>query len=250
MTGARGAGFGKVLPVGDDALLRVGGKTASKRIDLGTVQDTLENGTIIQVSDENDFLPGQQVLFWLTVYNSVTTGRYISRVRLKPWWKRVSLEHRGPGDPGNQPQLQSPALGQPALGWINPDEQQFGSGPVAAADPRSSVHATNNRLVWFPVPKLVDVTEWQTTNPPPASPPRQSDSIFLDDVWTLDLQDPSNGAYAATKGLTQPNYGRSAAFMYVSHGYALGLTHQFDIAGSGENTPNLFIDLTWANGTI
>lgn len=240
-TGTRGAEFGKVEPVGDDALLRVGGFNALKRISLGTDPDTLENGTIIQVSPEDAFKPGQQVLFWLTVYNSRPSGAYISRVRLKPWWKRVTLEKRGPGDPGNNPTL------QPDQGWIYPDEQQFGSGPIAAAA-GNSVRADNNRLVWFPVVKMLDITEYQTAPPVPA-PARQSDSLFLDDVWTLDLQNPNDAAYAATKGITQPNYGRSASFMYVSHGYALGLTHQFDVLG-GEGSPSLLIDLTWATGTL
>jgi hypothetical protein len=243
-TGTRGAEFGKILPIGNDALLRVGGADPFKRISLGTNTDTLENGLIQQVSPEGAFEPGQQALFFLTVYNGpVGEGApYISRVRLKPWWKRITLEKRGPGDPGNNP------ITQPNNGWIDPDERQFGSGPVAAPV-RSSVHADNNRLVWFPVPKLVDVTEWQTVNPPPAAPPRQSDSIFLDDVWTLDLQNPAVAAYAATKGTTQPNFGRSSVFLYITHGYALGLTHQFDVIGQGQ-PPELFIDLTWATGTL
>jgi hypothetical protein len=241
-TGTRGAEFGKVQPIQDDALLRVSGFDPDKVIDLGTDPDTLENGTIVQVSPEAAFQPGQQVMFWLTVYNGPLANKndpYISRVRLKPWWKRATLEKRGPGDPGNT---------QPAgLGWIGPDERQFGSGPIAAADPSSSTHASNNRLVWFPVPKLLDITQYQTAPPDPA-PARQSDSLFLDDVWTLDLQDP--GAYESTKGITQPRFGRSAVFMYVSHGYALGLTHQFDVVGEQGDAPHLLIDLTWAVGTL
>jgi hypothetical protein len=245
-TGSRGAEFGKILPIGSDALLRVGGKNPNTRISLGTNQDTLENGRIIQVSPEGAFEPGQQALFFLTVYNGPVVGEaapYISRVRLKPWWKRITMEKRGPGDPGNNP------ITQPNKGWVLSDEEQFGAGPIPAADPSSSTHADNNRLVWFPVPKLVDVTEWQSVNPPPPSPPRQSDSIFLDDVWTLDLQNPNNPAYAATKGIGQPNFGRSSVFLYITHGYALGLTHQFDVVGQGP-TPELFIDLTWATGTL
>lgn len=244
-TGSRGAELGKILPVGSDALLRVGGKNPSKRIFLGPAQDTLENGFIRQVSPEHAFAPMQQVQFFLTIYNGpVAPGApYISRVRLKPWWKRITLEKRGPGDPGNQPTL------QPNKGWVHPDEEQFGSGPVIAADPASSAHADNNRLVWFPVPKMLDITQFQTVNPPPAAPARHSDSLFVDDVWTFDLQNPGTPAYAATKGTTQPNFGRSDTFMYVSHGYALGLTHQYDVVGSGQ-VPELYIDLTWATGTL
>jgi hypothetical protein len=242
-TGGGGAQFGKIAPIGNDAMLRVGGKNPLRRISLGTNPDTLENGLIAIVSPEGAFQPGQQVLFYLTVYNGPTAGPtdpWISRVRLKPWWKRITEEKRGPGDPGNS---------QPAgEGWVGPDEIQFGSGPIAAASPTSTLHAENNRLVWFPVPKLLDITQYQTP-PPPAAPLRHSDSLFLDDVWTLDLQDPNGAAYAATKGLTQPNFGRSSAFLYISHGYQLGLTHQFDIVGQGP-APSLFIDLTWATGTL
>lgn len=235
-----GAQFGNVAPSQNNGLLRVAGRTGGS-IFLGNNPDTLENGAIVQVSPENAFQPGQQVLFWLTVYNPLENGRYISRVRLKPWWKRVTQEHRGPGDPGNNM--------TPGEGWTGPDQEQYGSGPVAAPSLRSSVRATNNRLVWFPVPKLLDVTQYQTP-PPVVAPDRQSDSLFLDDVWTLDLQDPSNAAYAATRGVDQVAVSRSASFLYIAHGYALGLTHQFDVAGEGESVPTLRIDLTWANGTL
>ena len=241
---SKGAQFGRAAPIEPNGLLRVGGKYPTRCINLGTNPNTLENGLIRQVSPEAAFQPGQQVLFYLTVYNNPATpgDQYISRVRLKPWWKRPSEEYRGPGDPGNT---------QPAAeGWISPDEEQYGSGPVAAVSPTSSVHAENNRLVWFPVVKILDITQYQTPNPPPVAPDRQSDSLFLDDVWTLDLQNPGTVAYAATKGLTQPNYGRSATYLYISHGTALGLTHQFDIAGQGGPAPQLLIDLTWITGTL
>ncbi len=250
----RGAEFGKVAPIESNALLRVGGATATRRINLGVSGD-LENGTIIQVSPEGAFRPGQQILFYLTVYNGPVsedpeTPGYISRVRLKPWFKRVSLEQRGPGDPGNNPSLVSvpTTSGNAGNGWISPDEQQFGSGPIISADPTSSLHAANNRLVWFPVPKLLDITQYQVP-PPPVAPDRHSDSLFLDDVWTLDLQDPSDAAYLATQGDTQPNFGRSSAFLYISHGTALGLTQEFEVTGDVVSPPSLFIDLTWVVGT-
>lgn len=252
MSNTRGAEFGKVQPIGTDSLLRVGGRTASKRLFLGTDQDTLENGTIVQVSPEGAFNPGQQVIFYLTIYNGPVAedGAYISRVRLKPWWKRVSLEKRGPGDPGNNPSLPSvpTTAGNAGEGWIFPDEATYGSGPVVDANPKSSVHGVNNRLVWFPVPKILDITQYQTPNPPPVAPDRQSDSLFLDDVWTFDLQDPADAGYLATKGTTQPNFGRSVAFLYKSHGMALGFTHQFDVSGTPEDPLGLYIDLTWIVG--
>lgn len=240
MSGNSGAQFGNVSPRTGSGLLRVEGRTGGS-INLGVLPDTLENGYIQQVSPDGAYQPGQQVLFWLTVYNPLVGGRYIQRVRLKPWWKRATMEKRGPGDPGN-----NMAAGQ---GWTGPDQSQFGSGPVVVLAPNDSLRAENNRLVWFPVPKMLDVTQYQTP-PPVVAPLRQSDSLFLDDVWTLDLQDPSDGGYAATAGVDQVAVSRSASFLYVSHGYALGLTHQFDVAGDGPGTPSLRIDLTWANGTL
>jgi hypothetical protein len=241
--GGSGAKFGKVAPVLSNALLRVGGFDNTRRLNLGsnTDADLLENGEIIQVSPDMAFEPGQQVLFYLTVYNGPSDGAYVSRVRLMPWWKRATREHRGPGDPGNNPQAGG--------GWISIDEQQFGSGPVAAPSVTSPVHAQNNRLVWFPVVKMLDITQYQTPNPPPVAPPRASDSLFLNDIWTLDLQDPNAASYAATKGLTQPSYGRSASFLYIAHGYELGLTSQIEVAGQGQ-PPELLIDLTWITGTL
>ena len=244
--GGGGASFGKVAPYAPASpLLRVGGFDPTKRINLGsnTDVDLLENGEIIQVSPERAFSPGQQVMFWLTVYNgpAVPGEQYISRVRLMPWWKRATLEKRGPGDIGN-----ALPVGQ---GWTNVDERQYGSGPEVAPTITSDERARNNRLIWFPVPKMLDITQYQTPSPPPVAPPRASDSLFLNDVWTLDLQDPSSTSYLATQGLTQPNFGRSAVFLYIAHGYELGLTSQIELAGQGD-APDLFIDLTWITGTL
>ena len=109
---------------------------------------------------------------------------------------------------------------------------------------------TNNRAVWFPTPKMIDISEWQSVNPPPAAPPRQSDSIFVDDLWTLDLQDPNDTAYQNTVFTGQQRLGRSVAFMYVSHGYALGFTHEFEVSGEPTGNEKLYIDLTWQVGTL
>lgn len=246
MSGNNGAEFGKAGPVLDTGALRVGGFDDTVQLNLGNTLDTLENGPIVQVSPEGAFQPGQQVLFYLTVYNGPAKGgeQVLRRVNLKPWWKRVTLEKRGPGDWGTSP----PPLSV-NNGWTPLDEKTFGSGPVAAAGAYSTTHAQNNRLVWFPVPKLLDITQYQAPNPPPVAPDRQSQSLFLDDVWTLDLQDPNDPAYAATQGLTQPSYGRSASFLYISHGYALGLTHSMNVTGQG-TVPDLRIDLTWITGTL
>jgi len=218
-------------------LLRVSGGNVVAPIDLGTTQDTLENGAIVQVSDFDAFRPGQQIFFYLTVYNGpVNQGQaYISRVRLKPWWLRQGEDYRAPGGPV-PPTAANPLVSVPT--WTGNDQAQFGGSTVV-----------NNRAGWFPHPKMADVTEWQTPNPPPAAPARQSDSILLDEVFTMDLQDPNVVAYQNTRLGNQTKLGRSVVFQLIAHGWALGLTHQFDIV-AGTGTPHLYIDLTWQTGTL
>lgn len=189
----------------------------------------IENGTIVPVTDLNAFRPGQQILFSLTIYNGLEQVRppfdsWVSRVRLKPWFLRQGDEFRGPGGQG---------------GWTGNDQLEFGGGT-----------ATNNRAVWYPVPKLIDISEWQSVNPPPAAPPRHSDSIFVDEVWTFDLQDPNNPAYQSTLLPGQSLLGRSVSFMYVCHGYALGFTYECEVSGEGDPNPAWGIDLNWQLGTL
>lgn len=124
----------------------------------------IENGTIVPVTDLNAFRPGQQILFDLTIYNGLVPPNsqpgvfpsWVSAIYLKPWFLRQGDEFRGPGGAG---------------GWTPNDQLEFGGGGVF-----------NNRAVWRPVPKMVDVSEWQTVNPPPAAPARHSLSIFEDEV--------------------------------------------------------------------
>lgn len=190
----------------------------------------LENGTIIPVTTLDAFRPGQQILFSLTVYNGIIRGRpqfpsWVSSIRLKPWFLRQGDEFRGPGGSG---------------GWTGNDQLEFGGGTAA-----------NNRAVWYPVVKMIDISEWQSVNPPAAAPPRHSTSIFVDDVWQLDLQDPNSASYQNTLLPGQNLLGRSVSFMYVCHGYALGLTYECVLDGNIEEEPNpqFGIDLNWQVGT-
>lgn len=245
------AEFSEVRPKTDQGRIRVAGSGTAGTINLGTAADTLENGTIQIVSPLNAFKPGQQIMFWLSVYNGSFggSGTYIDRVRLKPWWLRPNNEFRSPGsDPGvgDLGLLNAPAYSSNPEGWKTVDDQTFGGGTYV-----------NNRACWFPGVKMADVTEFQTSNPPPAAPARQSDSLMLDELWTLDLQDPFSGAaqalplrpVAPVLGAQQKLIGRSVVFMYVARGYALGLTHAFTTTG-GQGTPALRIDLTWVTGTL
>lgn len=235
------AQLGRMFPrepiAGYGTLLRTSqGTSGIQPLNLGTNPDTLENGPILQVSDFNAFKPWTQVVFCLTVYNATVTvpnqnfPTWISRVRLKPWWGRQGDEFRMPGGPvstaGNAPT------------WTPNDQAQFGGGTV-----------DNNRAVWMPTPKMIDISEFQTVNPPPPAPPRHSDSLIVDDLWTMDLQNPNNAAYQGILLPGQTLLGRSTMFMYVAHGYALGLTHQFTVSGAGP-APRLRIDLTWQTGTL
>lgn len=229
-------------------LLRVSqGTSGVTPINLGTTLDTLENGLIIQVSSFDAFRPGQQIYFFLTVYNGPLAGPqdpWISRVRLKPWWLRTSDDFRAPGGPVPPDDIPT---------WTGNDQAQFGGGGSG-----------NNRAVWFPHPKMIDVSEWQAVNPPPAAPARHSDSIIVDEVFALDLQDPNDLGYqgilkpqipplpAPPPPVTSPaqtRLGRSVCFQLISHGWALGLTHEMTLTGQGI-APELLIDITWQTGTL
>jgi len=201
-------------------------------ITLGpSASSDIENGTIIPVTSLDAFRPGQQILFSLTVYNGFVQGggrppvfdSWVSNIRLKPWFLRQGDEFRGPGGSG---------------GWTGNDQLEFGGGTAA-----------NNRAVWYPVVKMIDISEWQSVNPPAAAPPRHSTSIFVDEVWELDLQDPNTPAFQQTLLSGQQGLGRSASFMYVSHGYALGFTYECVVSGDGDPNPQFAIDLNWQVGT-
>lgn len=192
----------------------------------------IENGTIVPVTGLSAFRPGQQILFDLTIYNGIvppnsTPGvfpSWISSIRLKPWFLRQGDEFRSPGSTG---------------GWTQNDQLEFGGSTVL-----------NNRAVWRPVPKLLDTSQWGTA-PPPVAPDRHSDSVFLDDIWKLDLQDPNDAAYQGTYLPGQLGLARSVSFMYVSHGYALGLTYEATVAGPpGSPPPEWGLDLNWQLGTL
>lgn len=219
-------------------------------IELGAAsQGDLENGEIVAVTPLDAFRPGQQILFSLTIYNGFIKGdqpkalagakgggigpagpapsfdSWVSSVRLKPWFLRQGDEFRGPGGAG---------------GWTQNDNLEFGGGTVQ-----------NNRAVWYPVVKMIDISEWQSVNPPTAAPPRHSTSIFEDDVWQMDLQDPNNPDYQKTRLPGQIGLARTATFMYVCHGYALGFTYQCAIGGNmSYMNPDWGIDLNWQLGTL
>lgn len=236
-----GAEFSEVAPKNAGGQIRFNG--LGDTINFGAVTDTLENGTIVRVSPYNVFRPGQQILFWLGVYNAnvgtAPNNNYITRVRLKPWWARPNLEYREPGDPA----FTSPLDVTP--GYKQIDQQTF----LLTTD-------VNNRYIWMPSPKRLDVTQYALLPAPPAgpalAPARHSDSLFLDDIWTMDLQDPTSAAYAAAFPAPQ-TVSRWAAFWYPAHGYALGFTHQFDTfqpGGGGVPAPSLQIQVNWIVGRI
>lgn len=232
-----GADFSEVRPKTDQGRINVAGSGTQGTINLGTALDTLENGPIAIVSPFDAFRPGQQILFWLTVYNGIRdqdpATPYISRVRLKPWWLRPNNEFRAPGmNPGTND------VSALIPGWKTVDQQTFSGGTYV-----------NNRACWFPAVKMLDVSEFQVANPPPAAPARQSDSLFVDDLWTLDLQVPSSVGAQSTLLTGQNAVGRGVSFLYVSHGYALGLTHEITVVGQGV-APKLTLDLTWVTGTL
>lgn len=188
----------------------------------GTAQG-IENGTIFQFSSLNRFRMGQQVLFWLGVSSSVfnSGNSWIRKLRLKPWWLRPNIEYRAPGDPE----------------YLGVDRSVFKGSGIA-----------NNRYTWIPAPKRLDVTEFNAA-PPTTPPARHSDSLMLDDLWTVALQDASDAAYQALFAEDQER-SRWVVFMYPAMGYALGFTWDAEIGGEMVQGVEPRISLTWTTGTL
>ena len=188
------------------------------------------DGEITAMTLNNSFRTGQQLFLCVGLQlNTADDGNYITQVRLKPWWARAAQEKRQAFG-GNGTVSGAPGVAQ----GIPLDRQVFGDGPLA--DPLQ-----NNRYVWIPSPKYIDVTQFQTP-PPPAAPPRNSYSLFVDDVWVWDLPDPAT--VAANFGADQ-DPARWQQFEYPAYGYALGFTAEADFVNpDGDDVP-LRVSLSW-----
>jgi hypothetical protein len=216
----KSANTGQIYAAGAATPFTVGGDRVLTAANYG-----LANGSIKTVTPLNSFRPGQQILFWLTIYNRDIDGlgAYISQVKLKPWWLRPNLEFRAAGDGG----------------WRPIDEQTFSGGTEA-----------NNRRCWAPSQKIQSIGPFAPGPTPPASLAGHVDSYYLDDVWTIDLQDPADAAYAATPLAGQLGLWRQISFLYVAHGYALGFTCDATVTGGVQIEQNINFDLNWVNGTL
>jgi hypothetical protein len=227
---SRGAEFGEVQPLAT----RGGPIQVAPSIVLGPesmgVGAAINTAVIQQVTPLNSFRLGQQIMFWLGVVpgDSGEGAPWASRVRFKLWWARPNKEYRTPGNPQ----------------WFEIDRATFGNGPVLGppVDPLA-----NNRYVWIPSPKRLDVTPFGSA--PPAIPVLpNSDSVFLDDCWTLDLPDPNDPTEQANFPAPQV-VSRWDVFMYPAMGYALGLTWE-PTAGGQVAPDSITISLTWSVGTL
>lgn len=192
-------------------------------VTLPSSAEGLENGTIFQFTSLDRFRMGQQVLFWLGVSSSVFNdgNSWISKLRLKPWWLRPNIEFRTPGDPQ----------------YLGVDRAVFKGTGIA-----------NNRYVWMPSPKRLDVTPFDTA-PPSIPPTRHSDSLMLDDLWTVELQAADNTAYTDLFASDQ-EASRWIVFMYPAMGYALGFTWEAEVGGEEATIEEARVSLTWAAGTL
>jgi hypothetical protein len=225
----RGADFADILPLNGQGVL----DTAFRPLPYGSNLDTQ---AIAQFTPNNSFRLGQQVYFWLGLASQVveTPGledNYVMSARLKPWWARPAREFRQPGG-GNG------SLG--AQGWLPIDTQVFR---------RTTLF--DNRWVWTPSPKRLDVTPYDTA-PPPTPPPMHSDSLLLDDCWTADLYDPTDPAIQAK--FPAPQFvARWLPILYPAFGYALGFTAEVEVVRppeQNEPAPALLVSLQWSVGTF
>jgi len=232
--GARGAEFSELQPRNGKGALDI------EFVTLPISSQGLESGVIVPVTPFNAFRLGQQIIFWLGVANPVfganPNDNFMTSVRLKLWWARPNLEYRTPGTRG-------PAPTSDGSNYLGIDTETFLPGPNTGQD--------NNRYVWIPSPKRLDVTQYQTP-PPVAAEARTSDSLFLDDVWKMDLQDPSDADYIANFPTPQvPS--RWEVFMYPAMGYALGFTWdgEFNVDPTPPVAqPTPLVSLSWASGTL
>ena len=229
MANKRGPDFGEVAPKNDDGRIDTTGSLSPFG---GASTTTLtsanygQNAEIARVTPYNSFRLGQQILFWITIYNRLVNppGWWITQVKLKPWWLRPNLEFRGAGDGG----------------WKTIDEQTFSGGTDV-----------NNRRCWVPSQKVVSVTQFAPGPMPPAAEASHVDSYYMDDVWTFDLQDPADADYADIPLGAQQGLWRQVGFLYVAHGYSLGFTVDTTTAGqSGPVAPDVYLDLNWVTGTL
>lgn len=195
----------------------------------------LDHGVIQQVTPNNAFRLGQQVFFYLGVANTIQGSggneNWITRLRLKLWWARPNTEYRQVGGG-------SGALG--ATGFL----------PTDGALTQSTVLA-NNRYAWIPSPKRYDTTPYDPGPTPPPALAGSSDSVMLDDVWTMDLQDPNGAEYIADFPAPQvPS--RWMSILYPAMGYALGFTWEAETANDVPPAiqPTPLISLTYSVGTL
>lgn len=234
---ARGAEFGELQPTNAQGQLDL-----SFRELESTMFGDLDAARIQQVTPNNSFRLGQQVYFWLGIQNPVATiegvpgsENWATRLRLKLWWARPAREYRQPGGGSGD---------QGASGFLPIDRQVYGPGPLV--DPLE-----DNRYVWTPSPKRLDITQFDTP-PPPVPPARNSDSLLLDDCWTLDLYDPTSPALQAKFPPPQA-VTRWAPILYPAFGFALGFTGQVEYSrtpGAQVAVPDVLYSLTWSVGTF
>lgn len=235
MAGARGAEFGELYPKNRLGQLDIGWQSMSAG------SNGLDSGVIFQLTPNNSFRLGQQVLMWIGIANEVLgegqSANWITSVRLKLWWARHNTSYRQAGAASSQ--YAAPTALLPI------DATVFGPGPLNSLD--------NNRYIWVPSTKRLDVTQYQNPTPPAAALPRTSDSLILDDVLKMDLRDPNDANYQAQFPPPQiPS--RWVTIFYPAMGFALGATWEAETAFvpglDGRTSPVPRVSLSWVTGTL
>lgn len=234
MSGPRGSEFGIVQPLAAGGAIQTNANLVWTPGQFG-----LDNGFMKQLTPTDAFRLGQQIFFWVGIYNPVVAGNFWTQVQIKPYWLRPNREHRAPGTPTPSPQLELP----PGSGWSPLDNTTFHPGPVVGAP------LDQNMYTWIPSPKRLDITEYAPLpGPPLPSPPRNSASEMEDDFWQWNLQDPTTAAYAALFVAPQI-VSRWSAFFYPAMGYALAFKANATAMTPTMSLP-LDVNVTYAAGTL
>lgn len=223
---AKGADFSDIEPRDSSGNLNLSFVT------LPEAARGLDTGVIFQVTANNVYRLGQQLFFWLGIANPETAGgNFLTRVRLKPWWAR----------PGNEYRQAFGGNGLPGAAQVLPiDRSVFGVGAAGGL--------LDNRYVWVPSPKRQDTTP-ETATPPGPAPAQHSDSILLDDLWTIDMPDPTVAAYAG-KFVAPQIVSRWVSILYPAFGFSLGFTFETVVADPDGDAVPLSLNLSWAQGTF
>lgn len=202
----------------------------------------------------NCFREGETLLVYLEVnFPALVVGQdtpvYVSALRILPRWLRSAVEFRTTGTgnsvfgamgglvaPAGAPfpaQIDTDSFG----GWNVADEPfgalQFDAINVLAATAGGGA-GLGNRSAWMEMPKRLDTVPFSLGSAPfNVAADGNSDSVFLSEVWRVDLPNPTSAPWNAAPWNTPgpdaarpPAYSVNRVFVVPTYGRALGVSFE------------------------